>query len=145
VERELVLTAAAAVPQVAAEAAVVDTLRSLRGRCRLALLDDGDAGTMERWVGALGLAACFEARVWTGDLGRQARSPSPYAFRWLSRRLALGPDECTYLGGCPSLLAGARAAAWEVLPVGGLDSGAGPALERCLARLEAARDGGGGR
>ena len=70
---------------------------------------------MDSWCTSLGVHHLAEFRVWTGDLGRQARSPSSYAFRWAAHRLGLRPAECCYLAGADSLRRGAIRAGWQAV------------------------------
>ena len=57
------------------------TLETLGKTCRLALLTDGYLPAQHLKVLALGLEPCFEAAVYTEELGRAFWKPSPVGFR----------------------------------------------------------------
>lgn len=92
----------------------LDALRFLRASHRLALLDRGPASRMEAWVAGLGVADLVGRRLWTDDLGAQARPPRSLAFRWLAERLDLRPRECLYVPGTSLLRQAALGAGWRV-------------------------------
>jgi FMN phosphatase YigB (HAD superfamily) len=115
IERQVVRAAANAYPRTVLAPEHRQALKQLRVRFRLALLDDGEGARMDPWVRSLGLDSLFERQLWTSDLCRQARSPSPYPFRWLADRFGLRPKECMYVSGAQGLRRAATAAGWRVI------------------------------
>jgi FMN phosphatase YigB (HAD superfamily) len=103
-----------AVP-VAESAAVRNWLQPLRGSARLAVLDTGTGQRMDQWLDRLGISDWFERRLWTSDLGRDARPPRPLAFRWIASRLDVPARDCLYVAGRNELATAARQAGWSVL------------------------------
>jgi putative hydrolase of the HAD superfamily len=81
-----------------------ETLERLRaGGWRLFLVTDGYAPTQRSKVATLGLAACFEVLVFTGELPDGQQKPSPAPFRLACDRLGLPPSQCLYVGDHPAL------------------------------------------
>lgn len=91
-------------------------LRNLAARYRLAFLEAGDPDSLEAMARKVGLCTLAERRLWTGSLGGQARPPSALPFRWLAERMELRPTECLYVAGDPDLYRGARRARWLAIP-----------------------------
>ncbi len=99
----------------AESAAVRDWLQPLRGSTRLAVVDSGSGHRMDRWLAHLGIGDWFERRLWTADLGRDARPPRPLAFRWIASRIDVAAHDCLYVAGRAELAAAAQHAGWQVL------------------------------
>ena len=78
----------------------LDRLRA--GGYRLFLVTDGHAPTQRYKVEALGLAPCFDALVYTGELPDEQQKPSPEPFRLACRQLDLRAEHCLYVGDRPA-------------------------------------------
>jgi len=74
---------------------VLETLKNTR---RLALLTDGYLPAQQLKVLALGIESCFEAIVYTEELGRAFWKPSPAGFEALLQRLDVPADRAVYVG-----------------------------------------------
>lgn len=72
------------------------------GYGRLGLLTDGFAATQRNKVSALGIAARFQAAVFTDDYGRENWKPSPVPFERIARALDCRADACVYVGDNPA-------------------------------------------
>ena len=103
-----------AVP-VAENTPVREWLQPLRGSARLAVLDSGSGRRMDQWLARLGIGDWFERRLWTTDLGGDARPPRPLAFRWIASRIDVPVRDCLYVAGRTELATAARQAGWSVL------------------------------
>lgn len=91
-------------PPMAPYPGALELLERLRaGGWRLFLVTDGYAPTQRHKVAALGLAPCFEALVFTGELPEGQQKPSPAPFRLACDRLGLAPNRCLYVGDHPAL------------------------------------------
>lgn len=121
-ERALVLAMRQAVP-VPGASAPRPAMQRLRSRYRLGVLDTGPGARMEAWISQLAVADLVEQRLWTDDLGHQARPPRRLAFRWLAERLEASSGQCLYVAGTEPLREAARRAGWRV--VGGATPRAG--------------------
>jgi len=77
------------------------TLRRLKGRCRLGLLTDGFLPAQQLKLDALGLAGLFDAVVFTEALGRECWKPSPAGFEAVARDLDAPAADCAYVGDNP--------------------------------------------
>jgi len=86
--------------ELAPEAA--DLLAWLRERGPLALLTDGDHGTQQRKVEALGLAGYCQPIVYTDAFGREHWKPSPKGFLALQDRFGLAAERFVYVGDNPA-------------------------------------------
>jgi putative hydrolase of the HAD superfamily len=78
--------------------ALLDTLRK---ECRLGLLSDGHLVVQRKKLAALGLAAYFDAVVFTDEWGRQAWKPASKGFVILLEKLGVKPSEAVYVGDNP--------------------------------------------
>ncbi len=111
--RQATQAAAASVPHVRPDSDLLSTLRYLQSATRLALLDEGPSEALEGVVSQLKLADVTECRLWTDQLGRDVGPPRPYAFRWMTRRLALPAAEVLYVAGTRAAQHAAQAAGWQ--------------------------------
>jgi len=75
-----------------------ETLAALKGVYRLALLTDGYLPAQRLKVLALGIEPCFEAIVYTEELGRACWKPSPVGFEKLAEQLHVLPEQMAYVG-----------------------------------------------
>jgi putative hydrolase of the HAD superfamily len=81
---------------------VPELLGRLRaGGFRLFLVTDGPGPTQRHKVAALGLAAQFQALVFTGELAEGQAKPSPYPFRLACQRLGVDARQCVFVGDNP--------------------------------------------
>lgn len=74
------------------------TLETLKKTHRLALLTDGYLPAQKLKVLALGLESCFEAIVYTEELGRAFWKPSPAGFEALLQQLDVPANRAVYVG-----------------------------------------------
>jgi putative hydrolase of the HAD superfamily len=94
---------------------LVDALAALREQVAIGLVSDGDPTIQRNKLRALGLASHFDIVVFSDELGREHRKPSPVPL--LAALLALGvdPRDAVYVGDQPdkdvaaALAAGMRA------------------------------------
>ena len=75
-----------------------DALEALRDTHRLALLTDGYLPAQRLKVLALGLEPCFEAIVYTEELGRAFWKPSPVGFKKLAEQFGVPPEQMACVG-----------------------------------------------
>jgi putative hydrolase of the HAD superfamily len=68
-----------------------DAVRSLRGRCPLALLTNGPSDVQRHKLASTGLGDCFDIVVISGELG--IGKPDPRAFLHASEAIGLPPSE----------------------------------------------------
>ncbi len=68
---------------------------------RLALISDGPAVSQRAKLGAVGLEACFDSMVLTGDYGETFRKPGRPAFEWVQHFLNADPGEMVYIADNP--------------------------------------------
>lgn len=73
-----------------------EVVRSLRGRCRLALLTNGPSDIQRRKLASTGLEDCFDAVVVSGELG--IGKPDPRAFLHAADAVGLPPSEVVMVG-----------------------------------------------
>jgi putative hydrolase of the HAD superfamily len=96
-------------PVLAAFPGVPDMLAALKETYRLGLLTDGWAPTQRRKLDALHLAPCFQAILFTGDLGEPYYKPHPRGYRMLLEQLQAAPEEAVFVGDNPDAdIRGAR-------------------------------------
>ena len=77
-------------------------LAALCGRCRLALLTDGDHHTQRRKVAALALESWCDPVVCTDQWGRAHWKPSPRGFQHIQRMFEAPAERCIYIGDNPA-------------------------------------------
>jgi HAD superfamily hydrolase (TIGR01509 family) len=95
---------------------VVDLVRKLRGRVRLAVVSGTWRENVEAVLEAAGLADAFEIIVGKEDV--RSVKPDPEAYHLALRRLRLSPRRSVAIEDCPAGLASARAAGIRVIAVG---------------------------
>lgn len=95
---------------------VVELVRELRGRVRLAVVSGTWRENIEAVLGAAGLAGSFETIVAKEDV--KAVKPDPAAYLLVLRQLKLPPNSAVAFEDSPSGLASARAAGVPVIAVG---------------------------
>ncbi len=71
-----------------------EMLQALRGRVKLGLLSNAPRGSTAK-AQASGLAAMFDATVFTGDAG--VAKPDPRAYRLIAQLLHVAPERCLYV------------------------------------------------
>jgi len=85
-------------PELALPADSRRTLATLGKTFRLALLTDGYLPAQRLKVQALNLESCFEAIVYTEELGRAGWKPAPAGFEKLVEQLNVTADQMVYVG-----------------------------------------------
>jgi len=95
---------------------VVELVRELRGRVRLAVVSGTWRENIDAVLDAVGLAGSFETIVGKEDV--KAVKPDPEAYHLALRRLNSQPKEAMAFEDSPSGLAAARAAGVPVIAVG---------------------------
>ncbi len=95
---------------------VVELVRKLRGRVRLAIVSGTWRENIEAVLDAVGLAGAFETIVAKEDV--KAVKPDPEAYLLALRQLELPPNSAVAFEDSPSGLAAARAAGISVIAVG---------------------------
>lgn len=90
------------VPQLELYADAAWALDHCGARGRLGLLTDGYAATQRNKVAALGIAARFQAMVFTDDHGRENWKPSPAPFQRIALALDCPAAACVYVGDNPA-------------------------------------------
>jgi putative hydrolase of the HAD superfamily len=88
-------------PTIAPASGVPELLERLGGRTKLGLVSDGYASVQRKKFEALGLAAHFDAVVFSDDLGREFWKPSPRPFEVVAEALGVDPSECVYVSDNP--------------------------------------------
>jgi len=92
------------VPQIGPFAGVGELLAGLHnaGGRRLGLVSDGFLPAQRLKLDAVGLAGCFDAVVFTEELGRDAWKPSPAGFEAVREKLGVPHSACAYVGDNPA-------------------------------------------
>lgn len=80
---------------------VPSVLQQLRQRYKLGLVSDGYLAVQQRKMAALGLAACFDALIFSDQFGREAWKPSPLPFQQVLAALATPAAAAVYIGDNP--------------------------------------------
>lgn len=89
-------------PQICPFPEIPALLAELHQHYRLGLLTDGYLEVQKRKLAALGLAASFDAVLFTDELGREHWKPSPKPFREMLLRLGIeAPDRAVYVADNP--------------------------------------------
>jgi len=95
---------------------VVELVRELKGRVRLAVVSGTWRENIEAVLGAVGLASAFETIVGKEDV--KVVKPDPEAYLLAVRQLGIPPRDAVAFEDSPSGLAAARAAGIPVIAVG---------------------------
>lgn len=89
-------------PQIAPCPEALGVLQRLRQRYHLALVTDGYLAVQQRKLASLGLSSCFDALVFSDELGREARKPSSRPFEVVLERLGVTGREAVYVADNPT-------------------------------------------
>ena len=89
-------------PSIEAYPGVPSVLEQLGSRYRMGLITDGYAEVQRKKLSALGLAAFFQAIVFSDDLGRACWKPAPEPFHRALELLETEPSDAVYVGDNPT-------------------------------------------
>jgi putative hydrolase of the HAD superfamily len=89
-------------PELVPFTGVPELLGTLGQRCRLGLLSDGYLGVQQAKLRSLGLAAAFDAVVFSDTWGRTAWKPSPIPFTAILEKLETEATRAVYVGDNPA-------------------------------------------
>jgi putative hydrolase of the HAD superfamily len=93
-------------------------LTALRRRVPVALVTDGDARGQRSKLRALGLETTFDVVVFSDELGREHRKPSPFPFRAALDLLGIKPEDAVHIADNPEKdMVGAAAAGMRSIRV----------------------------
>lgn len=89
-------------PQIVPYPGVLDLLRRLRQHFLLGLVTDGYLAVQQRKIASLGLTSCFDALVFSDELGHEAWKPSPQPFEVVLKKLRVTGHEAAYVADNPT-------------------------------------------
>ena len=89
-------------PELEAFADAREVISGLTGRYRLGLVSDGYLGVQRRKWKALGLEGCFDAVVFSDELGRECWKPSTRPFETVLERLGAEAHRAVYVADNPA-------------------------------------------
>jgi putative hydrolase of the HAD superfamily len=97
---------------------VGEALPGLRDVIPIALVTDGDVSIQRGKLASLDLAEAFDVIIYSDDLGRQCRKPSPAPFLLALARLGISPGHAVFVGDRPDKdIAGAMASGMRAVRV----------------------------